>query len=218
MVSGYLYLLGFAMQESYFPRIFGMFLIGLYVGRKRIYANLEAHTGLFKKIFLWGSLIGLPACGAMAYTALTMKQYGPGEDLFSVHFYHTVFYSIGVAPLSLAYASALCLIWIKTKGNTTFRWLAPVGRMALTNYLVQSLIGIFIYYGIGLGLGNQYGPSVFFPISLVVFMLQVLYSYWWLKHFKYGPFEWIWRMLTYGRILALGQEKPNIRAEIQYDK
>ena len=79
--------------------------------------------------------------------------------------------------------------------------------MALTNYIGHSLIGIVLFYGIGFGLGTRFGLIHAEITALCVFLLQIAVSRWWLKHFRFGPLEWIWRMLTYGRFFSLAKEK-----------
>ena len=74
---------------------------------------------------------------------------------------------------------------------------APYGRMALTNYVFQSIIFTFILFGWGLGLIGELRQVYTFLIALVFIALQMLLSKWWLKHFKYGPLEWLWRSGTY---------------------
>lgn len=81
--------------------------------------------------------------------------------------------------------------------------LANTGRMALTNYIGQSVAGMIIYYGIGFGLGASMGLIYVQLIAVGVFILQMVFSNMWLKYFRYGPLEWIWRMLTYGKVLKL---------------
>jgi uncharacterized protein len=78
--------------------------------------------------------------------------------------------------------------------------------MALTNYLMQTFFGIFIYYGVGLGLGGNIGPTIFFPAGIAVYVIQILYSNWWMRHFRFGPMEWIWRQLTYGTRLPIRKQ------------
>ena len=75
--------------------------------------------------------------------------------------------------------------------------------MALTNYIGQSVIGMFLFYGIGLGLGSTIGLWQTEVIVLAVFLFQMLFSRLWLSGFKFGPLEWIWRMLTYGKWLDI---------------
>jgi uncharacterized protein len=77
-----------------------------------------------------------------------------------------------------------------------------VGRMALTNYLVQSLICTTIFYSYGLGLYGRVGPLADLFLGLVIYSLQIPFSQWWLSTHRYGPMEWVWRRLTYGRITS----------------
>ncbi len=187
------------------PKVLAMFLIGFVVGRKEIYSNLEANTQLLFKVQKLGFLIGLPGSFALCYfefDGVHLPEAGGLADTF--------FYAISVIPLSLAYTATLCLLWLKSSWKPLLRYLAPAGRMALTNYMVQSFIGIYIYYGIGLGMGSRTGPTVFVPIAFVVFIVQVIYSNIWFRYFYYGPLEWIWRQLTYGKVLPIRVTKARL--------
>ena len=195
---GFFYRYGDLLNSNRIPKVLGMFLFGFYAGRKMMYVNLHAHVSLFKKLRRWGFIVGIPAGIATAFCEVDEKSVPNVMGLAD-----TVMYAFSVVPLCLAYISSFCLQWIKTNGETWLKSLAPVGRMALTNYLMQSVIGIILFYGIGFGLGGNIGPSFFFPIGIVVYSFQILYSTWWMKHFNYGPAEWIWRMLTYGKYLQL---------------
>lgn len=77
--------------------------------------------------------------------------------------------------------------------------------MALTNYVGQSVICTLVFYGTGLGLGGTMGPTLYLPIGFAVFGFQVMASRLWLDHFRFGPLEWLWRMLTYGEWLPLAK-------------
>jgi uncharacterized protein len=167
-----------------------------------MFANLEQHKPLLLRLRKWGFIIGIPANIAIAICEIDGKSVPHAAGLLD-----TFFYAIGVMPLSLAYASALTLHWMKRKGETPFKKLAPVARMALTNYLMQTVIGIILFYGIGFGFGGDIGPVIFFPIAFAIYLLQILYSNIWFKHFQYGPLEWIWRQLTYGKKLAIRKKK-----------
>jgi uncharacterized protein len=193
--SSFIYRYQSLLNNNRIPKVLGMFLIGFYVGRKMMYANLSNYATLLKKLMLWGFVIGLPASFAMAWFE------GDGKNVYQSVWglLDTFFYAIGVVPLSLAYVSAVCLYWVKTKGINKLSVFAPVGRMALTNYLLQSLFGVFIFYGAGLGLGQKMGPVYFIPIAIGFYLLQVFFSNIWLKYFQFGPLEWIWRSLTYGK-------------------
>ncbi len=115
----------------------------------------------------------------------------------------TLSYSLNVAPLAIAFCLALTLWHNSNPDKKLLSWLKPVGLMALTNYIAQSFICISIYYGIGLGVASRVGPTFFVPIAVLIFSVQVVYSNIWLRYFHYGPLEWIWRQLTYGKILQL---------------
>ncbi len=75
--------------------------------------------------------------------------------------------------------------------------------MALTNYLLQSLIYTTIFYGYGLGLVGQLGAAMGLGLAIDIYALQIPFSIWWLRRFRFGPMEWLWRSLTYGRIQPL---------------
>ena len=196
--SGFLYRYSYILDSNRIPKVLGMFLLGFYAGRKMIYVKLEKYVSLFKKLRRWGFIIGIPA--ALACTGFEILGKGIPN---AMGLGHTFFYAISVVPLSLAYMSVICLRWINKKGKSRLKFLAPVGRMALTNYLMQTILGIIIYYGVGFNLGGNIGPAVFIPLGLFVYSLQVAYSNWWFKYFNYGPMEWVWRQLTYGKRLPL---------------
>jgi uncharacterized protein len=194
--SGWAYRYSYILDSNRIPKVLGMFLLGFYAGRKMMYLHLENYVWLFKKLRLWGFVVGIPAAIASTYYEIFEKHIPAPIGLG-----HTFFYAISVVPLCLAYTSVICLRWLKKKGNSKLKVLAPMGRMALTNYLMQTIIGITLYYGVGFGFGGNIGPVIFVPIGLVVYALQIAYSNWWFKYFNYGPMEWIWRQLTYGKRL-----------------
>jgi len=196
--SGYIYRYSYLLESNRIPKVLGMFVLGLYAGRKMLYARLEENKALLKKMRRWGFGAGIPFNIAMAVFEIDGKSVPHAMGLLD-----TVSYALGVVPLSLAYVASICLLWIKTKGNTKWKFLAPAGRMALTNYLMQTVLCITIFYGVGFGVAGNIGPTIFFPIAICIYTLQVVYSTWWLKRFNYGPAEWVWRQLTYGKRLPL---------------
>lgn len=121
---------------------------------------------------------------------------------------HSIFYLLSVYPMGLAYASALFLLYLKHEEGRCWKILAAPGRMACTNYLFQSVFGILIFYGIGLGLGAQVSLLETELIALGVYTFQTVFSMLWMKFFRYGPVEWIWRVLSYGKWLEIKAPKP----------
>ncbi len=84
--------------------------------------------------------------------------------------------------------------------------------MSLTNYIVQSIIGVAIFYGYGFGLWGRIGAAWSLAVIVLLFGFQTLYSAWWLRVFRYGPLEWVWRCLTYGTWLRLKRDQTSLPA------
>lgn len=182
----------FVDGNRYF-KVLGLFMIGFVVGRHKIYADLKAHKSLLTKLAVWGSAIGLPL--SVLYALSGVNSHPLGNAI------HSVLYTVSVYPLGFAYAALLGLFCIRHGDLAIWRWFAAPGRMALTNYISQSIIGMFLFYGIGLGLGASVGLGETELIACAVFIFQIVFSMTWLSMFNFGPLEWIWRMLTYGKWL-----------------
>lgn len=181
-------------------KVLGLFLLGLYVGRKGIYASLETRRELLKKVCRCGFLAGLPLSFLYAAHALHLLGGGPVAGAF--------LYAVSVIPLSLAYAAVFCLWFLRRREALLFRALAAPGRMALSNYIGQSVLGMILFYGIGFRLGASLGLVQVEWIASAVFLFQMLLSRVWLKFCLFGPLEWGWRMLTYGKRLQLLRKTP----------
>lgn len=187
-----------------FFKVFGIFLLGLWAGRRLMAGTLLGDTLLLRRIVVWGFIIGLPANLALGYLMGGMGEYPPSLSGFA----ERLSYAIGVVPLALAYAAGFILLWRQVDWRYLLGLAAPVGRMALSNYLAQTLLGIGIFYGIGLGWGLQVGPITYTTVGLFLFAGQFAVSTWWLRRFRYGPMEWLWRRLSYGQALAMRVRRP----------
>jgi uncharacterized protein len=106
----------------------------------------------------------------------------------------------GYLALSFFYASVIILLAQRQPWKTRLAPLAAVGRMALSNYLFQSLVCTTIFYGYGLGLFGKVGPAAGVGLTFAIYAMQIPLSLWWLRRFRFGPMEWVWRSLTYGRL------------------
>ena len=150
-------------------------------------------------------LIGVPHGVLLWYGDILMSWVAvPPEAWEAMPWLPVVFEFVMVASmvfLAAGYiATATLLVHDHERWKRVLSIFAPVGRMALTNYIAQSVVCFLIFYGIGLGLMAQVGPAVALLISLAVFAVQILWSHWWLAHFRFGPLEWLWRMATYGKL------------------
>lgn len=114
----------------------------------------------------------------------------------------TQFNYAGSALVALGYVHLIVLLIQSNRIRALRRGLAPIGRMAFTNYIAQSLICTSIFYGFGLSLFGQLSRWQLIPIVILVWGVQWVGSAWWLARFRYGPLEWVWRRLTYWQPLA----------------
>jgi uncharacterized protein len=180
---------------SRIPKVLGMFLIGYVLGRSDFYTNINQNKKLVYRIIVVGIVIGLPANYLLAnYMSNHMGDY---FQLKEKGLYHTIAYAVGVVPLAMCYVGLFMLSFQSVVGKKIMLYLAPVGKMAFTNYVMQSLIGNFVFLGAGLGYMGQVGPVYYTLFGIAVFVVQILLSTAWLRYFNYGPVEWLWRSATY---------------------
>ena len=175
------------------PKVVGLFILGYLVGKHRLYARL--HELPLKRLFWPLLLMALPLSLLYAWSAIDGHPWG--------RTIHSLLYAVSVIPLAAVYIIGICLAYLRHPDAAAFRWLAAPGRMALTNYISQSLIGIVLFYGLGFGLGTSFGLIHIELTALAVFFLQILLSRLWLRYFRFGPLEWLWRLLTYGRYFPI---------------
>ncbi|MDZ4807804.1 MAG: DUF418 domain-containing protein [Bacteroidota bacterium] len=194
-ISGFFWRYNYLFFVSRVPKVLGMFLIGYVIGRSDFYKNILQ----YKKLLYWvigiGLIVGLPA---NFYLARYITYFN--NDYFSLKtkgLYQTIFYALGVVPLAMAYVGLFMLSFQTAVGKKILSVLAPVGKMAFSNYIMQSLIGNFVFLGAGLGYMGQVGPVYYTLFGIGVFIIQIILSSIWLKYFNYGPLEWLWRSATY---------------------
>lgn len=177
--------LGFAMVLS------SVFLIGTWFIRSGVMARPQEHLELFKRLALWGLPIGigLGLLGSLVAVRATPGLEGDGYQLARG------LAMLGNLPACLGYVGLV--VWLLHRpAGAWLQALAPAGRMALTHYLLQSVICSLVFYGYGLGWwGLPRAQQVLFV--LVVFALQLALSHWWMARYRYGPLEWVWRAFTY---------------------
>ncbi len=158
-------------------RILGLFMVGAYLFGSGFLTE-KAHKIKFFIIFLF---LGLMGTYLMYYVSWHFKII---DNLF----------------LALAYISLIALIMKSIRGRKILSGLAPLGRMALTNYILQSVICIIIFYGIGFGFYAELPLYIVILIAIAILIFQILFSKYWLKKYNFGPVEWLWRKLSYGAI------------------
>ncbi|MEV0700837.1 DUF418 domain-containing protein [Saccharopolyspora sp. NPDC050389] len=169
------------------PTALAMFLLGMVAGRRRLLSQVRGDETILRRIQLIGFPVGL--AGGLLYAI----GGGNGNTL-------TVTASVATAPL-LAAAYVATLLRVMHGPRTAFvrAALAPAGRIALTNYLGQSALGLLIFTGIGLGTAGTFSPAALIGLALLIFALQLAASAWWLRRHQYGPAEWLLRWITNAR-------------------
>ena len=115
--------------------------------------------------------------------------------------------SVAIPAQTLAMVAAITLAW-DGGARRGLAWLASPGRMALSVYLTQTMVGIGFFYGVGLGWRESFSLAQCFGFALAVFVLQAAAARCWLNYFAFGPVEWLWRCATYGRWLPLSCSRP----------
>lgn len=180
-------------------KVTGLFLLGFCIGRNRLYADLSGLMPQLKRIACYGFIVGVPLSFIYAWSAMNGRPWGLGT--------HAVLYFTSVFPLGFAYVAGICLCYLRRPQWKGFRFSAMPGRMALTNYIGQSVFGMLLFYGIGFGFGAGVGLVYVVLIAAGVWIVQALFSSVWLYFCQFGPLEWIWRMLTYGKVFKLIKEE-----------
>ena len=189
-------------------------LLGFLAGRRRVFQDLPEHLPEVRAVWRWCLIPGL-ACGVLA---ATVDAFGHGEDgLTPIGLAGAASYEFARPLLSMAYMAGIVLLCERPAWRGRLSPLAPVGRMPLTNYLMQSVLATTIFYSYGLGLFGKVGPALGLLVSLGIFAVQVIYSRWWLARFRFGPLEWLWRAITYGRWPTSGDPRPAVAAGVPVD-
>jgi uncharacterized protein len=170
----------------------GVFLIGVWFVRSGVIARAVEHKPLYRRLAIVGIPLGV-GLGLLGSLIATGRP--PGVDDGGHDLAHALL-SLGSLPAALGYIGAVMLMLHSRGALARIRLLAPFGRMALSNYLMQSLVFSLLFYAHGMGLWGI-GRTMQVCIALGLCALQIGLSHWWLARFQYGPAEWIWRALTY---------------------
>lgn len=192
-------LFGYSGLFSSVFTLFPLFLLGLYAGKRAVFQNIEENLSLIKKIWIWSLVVGL----TMSVVKFTYKNL-LGGDVYS--FYTAIHTGAGVfgdTGLCLFYMTSIVLLCRHEKWKLRLRPLAYMGRMALSNYLFQSIVCTTIFYSYGFGLYGKVGIASGLVLAIIIFALQIVISKYWLKYFQFGPMEWLWRSLTYGKFFPI---------------
>jgi len=171
-----------------------MMLIGMALFKKGLLQGLRTRP-FYGYLSIAGFIVGLPINGYEVWRA-----YSADFELLEAFTVLNPSYHIGRLAMAMGYLG-LVIWWCKGTQLLEFRQrLSAVGRMALTNYLMHSLIALLLFTGAGFGLVGKLERWQLYPVILVIWVLQLWFSSWWLRRRSFGPVEALWRRLTYGRL------------------
>ncbi len=174
------------------PLLLPFFLVGLYAGKAGIVDSLARGEGPFRRA-LFPALIS-----AVLGLGISTWIFGATDNPLAWAV-GGVLGTIGWVACVLFYICAIVILARSTRFGKLLIPFIPVGQMPLTTYLMQSVIATSIFYGYGLGLAGQVGAAAGVMLTIGIFACQMIFSRLWLKSFAFGPAEWLWRRLLYGR-------------------
>ncbi len=188
-------------RETYIPdAAFVCFLLGLWAARSGIFHDVRSHSVLLCRILRWG----LPLGATLFFAALVSRHLlWAGHNTWLVDSFFRAAEMIGRPILGLSYVATILLLLQNERWRGRLGPLKYAGRMALTNYLMQSLVFTAVSYGYGLGMYSMLTGVTVLLSTLAFFTAQVYLSRWWLSRFRFGPAEWLWRSLTYGALVPM---------------
>lgn len=180
--------------------VLGRLMIGAALGRSQALQQPEANLPFWRQLF-----VAMLAVGGGLTVFFALRDHGVFGDtllwLATDAGRSLLRLMRNATPLAmgLLYLAGFVLLFRRARWRRWLGALAPLGRMALTNYLAQSVIAVFLFYGVGLGIGPRFGLVGTGVFCALILMAQILASRWWLARFRFGPAEWAWRSLTYGQ-------------------
>lgn len=174
-------------------QVLGLFLFGLWIARE-ILPRLNQPKFIFDRSLWPLASVGL-ACSVI-YAAIKAHTGLPNSEGV-LGLFQSLVYHAGSTTLALCYLVLIVRLLQSPGWRTGIAWLIPLGRMPLTNYLAQSVIALFLFYGYGLGWMGVFPFVALMPLTLSIILLQLTVCRWWLQHWQQGPLERLWRSLSY---------------------
>ncbi|MEM9386885.1 MAG: DUF418 domain-containing protein [Pseudomonadota bacterium] len=181
--------------------IFGRMLIGVALGNAGMLTHPLEHQSRWRRLW-WGSLVGALLITALVstrrYDIVELPLGFLGEE--RERSLWRVLYNAAPLGLGVFYMASFVLLYVQSsRWRAVLQGPAPLGRMALTNYMAQSIVGVAIFYGVGLGVGPRFGAVGVLLAALLILTAQAYGSRWWLARYRFGPMEWLWRSASYGK-------------------
>lgn len=168
-----------------------LFMFGMLLGRTKMFIKSERSSAFWKKVIIISAAAFIPLFLLKTYIPPMIEQQSlrvPTGILLP---------SLSNFAFMAILVSGFVLLWFNRDGFSFQRIFIPYGRMSLTNYISQSIIGTFIYFGYGLGMYQYLGSTASVMVGIIIFTIQLMFSRWWLSRHKQGPFEYLWKKGTW---------------------
>jgi uncharacterized protein len=185
---------GTYLQSGRPAKVLALFLLGAWLGAVVLPCLHALRSALWRTTIL-GGLIGL--AGSFVYASIKAAT----RSTFLVSetgLLQTAAYAIGTTPLALAYMAGAALLWRDGLGQRVLAWFMPLGRMALSVYLSQSVVQLAAFSSLGAGLAGRVSLAWLPVAAAAIIVVQRAVCVWWLRRHAQGPLEWLWRRATYG--------------------
>jgi len=173
----------------------GLFMLGMWVWRAGIIQRLDEYRPVLKSVCAWCLPVGLVL---NAYVGIANAVIPAGRVSFLL-FFASIIHFLASHILSAGYLTGLVVLFTQEKWRRRLLPFAAVGRMALTDYLMQSVLCTLFFYHYTTGLYGRMGPALGLIPTVLLYGGQLVFSNWWLKRYRFGPMEWLWRGMTYGK-------------------
>lgn len=192
--------------------IASVFLLGMLAWRRGFFYPAPESLPRYRTLMWWSLFIGVT--GNVTVTVIRWVSDGPQMPMTWTAYLSQLISVVAAPALSLGYICIVIVLMHSEASRARLQRFTAVGRTALTNYLLQSIVGTLIFYSYGLGFFGDIGPAALLPLTFVLFALQLLVSPWWIARYRYGPVEWLWRRMTYGGPLPMRRESPAVAASM----
>lgn len=184
-------------NNARYPQLIGLFITGMLIGRMGIHKSEEKMVFYSRMALPYSVLIFV-----VFYITLLLLPH-LGLEGFTLQVGTTLFKTYANLGMMMMYICGFTLLYYQSKLRKGMDKLAPVGRMSVTNYMAQSVIGVTLFYGFGANLAVQLSFLQSLFVGLAIYAIQMIYSNWWIQRYYYGPVEWIWRVLTWFKVIPL---------------
>lgn len=189
------------------PQLLGLFLFGVLAWRKRLFTPSPESLPRYRTAMILGFTIGITGNAIATIAAWYSPEplFPPTVDVLPIFLVR----ELTNPALSLGYILLVILLCQNDRWRKRLRRAGAVGRTALTNYLLQSVLATLIFYSYGFGLYGM-GPATLLIPTVLIFAFQLWISPLWIERWRFGPVEWLWRSITYGRIQPMSRDQGSM--------